>query len=576
MSTPKARRRTRERGGIERLPSGALRVYVYAGIDPITKRPHYLRAVVPADTPKAWDVAEAKRTEFINQLNEKRHPRTSATVNQLLDKYMATAELAERTRQRYVECIDNHIRPFIGVQKAGSIDADILDSLYAELRRCRDHCTGRKRIDHRTPGKHECDERCHPHVCEPLASWTIRKVHYILSGAFKAGIRWRWVAANPTDQAQPPAPPPSNPKPPTPTEAARILNAASSDPDWIAHLWLAMTTGGRRGELCALRWEDVDLERGTAALTGFKSGGQKRRVALDTESVQVLAEQFERYTGRIEALGLDRDPLAYVFSPRPDHSEPLNAPSVSQRYKRMVTKLGIKTHLHNLRHYSATELIGAGVDVRTVAGRLGHADATTTLKIYAAWLSEFDQRAAKHMIARMPERPTAPAQPTPQYPNEKLAAILRDAIVDGNYPPEKPFPAVKEIAAEHQVSAGTAHRAIEHLKSWGFIDARRGIRAVVTPRDRWPETAEPQGPPAALSTDARSAARQLLDFRLIHNGDIIRKFTAEVDTSLASELRALLTAAIRRSGGDIAEIRDYELEVLRAGEIVTTFIALAG
>lgn len=169
-----------------------------------------------------------------------------------------------------------------------------------------------------------------------------------------------------------------------------------------------MTTGGRRGELCALRWEDVDLERGTAALTGFKGGGHKRRVALDEESVQVLVEQFERYTSRIEALGLEPDPLAYVFSPLPDHSEPLNAPSVSQRYKRMVSKLGIDTHLHNLRHYSATELIGAGVDVRTVAGRLGHADATTTLKIYAAWLSEFDQRAAKHMSTRMPERPTAP------------------------------------------------------------------------------------------------------------------------------------------------------------------------
>jgi integrase len=196
-----------------------------------------------------------------------------------------------------------------------------------------------------------------------------------------AGIRWRWVAVNPTDQAQPPAPPPSNPKPPTPTEAARILNAAASDPDLIAHLWLAMTTGGRRGELCALRWEDVDLERGTAALTGFKNGGQKRRVALDAESVQVLAEQFDRYLSRIEPLGLDRDPLAYVFSPKPDHSEPLNAPSVSQRYKRMETKLGIETHLHKLRHYSATELIGASVDVRTVAGRLGHADAITTLKI---------------------------------------------------------------------------------------------------------------------------------------------------------------------------------------------------
>jgi integrase len=46
--------------------------------------------------------------------------------------------------------------------------------------------------------------------------------------------------------------------------------------------------------------------------------------------------------------------------------------TVTQRYKRMATALGINTTLKNLRHYSATELISGGVDPRTVAGRLGH------------------------------------------------------------------------------------------------------------------------------------------------------------------------------------------------------------
>ena len=46
--------------------------------------------------------------------------------------------------------------------------------------------------------------------------------------------------------------------------------------------------------------------------------------------------------------------------------------SVTQRYGRLAERLGIATHLHSLRHYSATELIAAGVDIRTVAGRLGH------------------------------------------------------------------------------------------------------------------------------------------------------------------------------------------------------------
>jgi integrase len=83
---------------------------------------------------------------------------------------------------------------------------------------------------------------------------------------------------------------------------------------------------------------------------------------------------------------------------------------VTQRYGRLAIKLGIKTHLHALRHYSATELIAAGVDVRTVAGRLGHdRGGATALRVYAAWVSEADQRAAATLSARMPPRP-APRQ----------------------------------------------------------------------------------------------------------------------------------------------------------------------
>jgi integrase len=77
---------------------------------------------------------------------------------------------------------------------------------------------------------------------------------------------------------------------------------------------------------------------------------------------------------------------AYVFSRSPDGSAPLLPDSVTQRYERMARKLKIKTTLHKLRHYSATELIAAGVDVRTVAGRLGHSgEAQPTLRVYPAW-----------------------------------------------------------------------------------------------------------------------------------------------------------------------------------------------
>ena len=47
-------------------------------------------------------------------------------------------------------------------------------------------------------------------------------------------------------------------------------------------------------------------------------------------------------------------------------------------------RIGVDVHLHQLRHFSATQLIGGGTDVRTVAGRLGHADAAITLRVCIA------------------------------------------------------------------------------------------------------------------------------------------------------------------------------------------------
>ena len=143
------------------------------------------------------------------------------------------------------------MRRFVGHLKAGALDADALDSLYAELRRCRTHCDGRGRgIDHRTSRPHDCDERCRAHVCSPLANSTIRDVHQVLHGAYKKAIRWRWVSTNPVSLAGPPPAPTPDPRPPSADEAARLVEAAWDDPDWGTLVWLTMTMGARRGELC--------------------------------------------------------------------------------------------------------------------------------------------------------------------------------------------------------------------------------------------------------------------------------------------------------------------------------------
>ncbi|MGH3935480.1 MAG: tyrosine-type recombinase/integrase [Pseudonocardiaceae bacterium] len=77
----------------------------------------------------------------------------------------------------------------------------------------------------------------------------------------------------------------------------------------------------------------------------------------------------------------------------------------SRRHSKMAADLGIDTRLHALRHHSATELLAGGVDLRTVAGRLGHGGEATTLKVYAAWVVGADTKAADLIASRLPRPP---------------------------------------------------------------------------------------------------------------------------------------------------------------------------
>ncbi|HEX2262697.1 MAG TPA: tyrosine-type recombinase/integrase [Pseudonocardiaceae bacterium] len=488
----------RSRGSIDELPSGALRVRVYAGRDPVSQRRHDLIEIV-APGPGAAKQARRVRDRLISQVEERRNPRTKATVDQLLERYLDQFDGAASTLTLYRGYVRNHISPFLGKIKVGALDADTLDAFYAELRRCRDHCSGRPFVQHRTAVEHCCDQRCGQHRCQPLGATTIRHMHFILSGAYKRAVRWKWVRDSPLRQAEPPAAPVPNPHPPSAAEAARIVNEAWKDPDWGTFIWLAMTTGARRGELCALRWSRIDLTPDRAVMwlrraiskgaDGWAEGDlkthQQRRVALDPETVEVLSEHQARCRGRAEALGVELAADAFVFSGAPDGSTYPTPGALTQRYNRLAERLGIDTNLHKLRHYSATELVAAGVDVRTVAGRLGHSGGgTTTLRTYAAWVSEADQRAAGGIATRMPSRP-APLEASqrahrdPQSPYEKIAAKLRDSILSGDLVEGDFAPTEKQLAEENQVSIGTAHRAMELLKTWGFIRSSRGRRAII-------------------------------------------------------------------------------------------------
>jgi integrase len=411
MAKPPAKQR-RSRGSIDELPSGAYRVRVYAGQDPLTGKRHDLVEV--AATPAE---AEKVRTKLLAQLDERRNPRTKATVNKLMDRYLEVLDVEETTRRTYEGYIARHIRPALGKLQVGQLDGEVFDSFYAQLRRCRIRCGGKAGlVDHRTTRPHECDDRCHPHRCRPMSVSTVRQIHWILSGAMSRAVRWRWITTNPLDGAEPPSARAPNPSPPTAKQAARILAAAwDEDAAWGTFVWLAMTTGARRGELCAIRRSHVDVDASilTIARSVTELGRQEkdtkthqqRRISLDAETVEILSTHIATLDETAAMLDVEPDGETFLFSYSPTGDAPMHPSSVTHRYARLVDRLNINTTLHKLRHYNATELVSAGVDLRTIAGRLGHGGGgTTTLRVYAAWVSEADQRAAAAVASKLPKR----------------------------------------------------------------------------------------------------------------------------------------------------------------------------
>jgi len=517
----------RHRGNIEPR-AGGYRVRVYAGIDPITKKAHYLRETIPAG-PNARRHAERALTKLLNQVDERRAPRTSASLNQLLDRYFDVGlDVVPSTRRDYISKVRKHVRPFIGTEPIARIDAELLESLYADLRKCNEHCHGRQYVQHRTNRPHECDEHgpapacdppdpdckackrlCQPHRCKPFKDSGIRTIHWILSGAFEAAVRWGWLGVNPASVARKPPVPASRPRPPSVEEAARLVNEAwARDPDWGTFVWCATTTGARRGEMCALRWSHLDLEAGVIHLSRAIGKGRKndwidkdtkshqeRRVVLDQATVVVLLAHRSRCEMQMHELSIPFSENGYVFSLKPDHHTFLIPDTATHRYDRMAKRLGIATTLHKLRSYAVTELLNGGMDIRAVAGRVGHGSGgAMTLRAYAAWLAEADQRAAPILAGRMPELPTSlgrrpalsvPAEVDPRDdhppsgPYMRIARDLEGAIAAGILKPGDQLPTTKELAARYDVGVATAHRAVAELHRSRHIDVSRGRRAVV-------------------------------------------------------------------------------------------------
>ena len=120
-----------------------------------------------------------------------------------------------------------------------------------------------------------------------------------------------------------------------------------------------------------------------------------RRIALDPETLAALQRRRKRAEALARECRCELDPGAFVFSATPDGSAPRHPDTVTTSFHRLCRRLGLASvRLHDLRHLHATQLLAAGVPVHTVGGRLGHANAATTLIVYAHFLEASDRQAA--------------------------------------------------------------------------------------------------------------------------------------------------------------------------------------
>ena len=249
--------------GYIRQRGNAWQVIVHAGHDPITGKRRNLTG-----TARTKREAQALRARLLNQVNEGKRPATDATVAQLLARWLEVADLAWSTRVTYQGYINRTILPALGDVPLRRLDTAALDRFYTTLR-----------TRGGTGGK-------------PLAPATVRQIHAILRRALGQAGRWGWIPANPAALASPPHPGPTDIRPPGPEELSQLLEAVyEADPDFAVLLWLAATTGARRGELCALRWSNVDLGAGELLIVRnlIVRGGQLLEKDTKTHAARRIA-----------------------------------------------------------------------------------------------------------------------------------------------------------------------------------------------------------------------------------------------------------------------------------------------
>lgn len=237
------------------------------------------------------------------------------------------------------------------------------------------------------------------------AQGTCVKVYAVLKSLLKMAYMADLIDRNPMDKVERPKPRKDELKKPagaesyTAGELKYILDCLENEPlKWRAYISLLIDTGVRRGEACGLRWEFVDLEAGRITIAGNLCYTPSKGVYMDTpktsqmRTIDIAPNVVEMLRElRLEQASNGLSP--YVFS-QDGSPEPMHPQSPTRYMRDFAKRYNVPgLHPHKIRHSFASVAITNGADVASVSEKLGHADKSTTLRMYTHADAESVKRA---------------------------------------------------------------------------------------------------------------------------------------------------------------------------------------
>lgn len=310
------------------------------------------------------------------------------TVERFMRDWLETVkpQLKATTHRRYTDLVTLHMLPTLGRVQLAKLSAQAVQSLYARL------------------------------LESGLSGTTVHHVHATLHAALAQAERLGLVPRNVSDLVRAPKMSRAEMHVLTLDEARRLQAAAAEHkPRWAAFYVLALHTGMRLGEMLALKWADLDMERGTLQvrhtaswtrergweLTAPKTAGSKRSIRLDPGVVEVLRQHRTRQLAeRLEAGPLWEDHNLIFPNQCGKVQDGMNL--LHYTHQPLLKRAGLpQVRLHDLRHTAATLLLQAGTNPKIVSERLGHSTVGITLNLYSHVTPDMQQEAAAKLAAAL-------------------------------------------------------------------------------------------------------------------------------------------------------------------------------